>query len=62
MVPDTHLQASRRYQCNINTVDIHFYFMEYKIKSTNEMQLSYLSFRILTRILNDEGMSFLTLV
>jgi hypothetical protein len=36
--------------------------MEYKIKSTNEMQLSYLSFRILTRILNDEGMSFLTLV
>jgi hypothetical protein len=31
--------------------------MEYKDKPINEIQLSYLSFRIPTCILNDEGMS-----
>jgi hypothetical protein len=50
------------YQCNINIVDIHFCFMKYKNKSINEMQLSYLSFRIPTRVLDDEGMPFLTFV
>jgi hypothetical protein len=57
-----HLRASRRYQCNINIVYIHFYFMGYKDKSINEMYLLYLSLCIITRILNNEGMSFLTFV
>jgi hypothetical protein len=34
--------------------------MGYMDRSINEMQLLYLSFCIPTRILNDEGMSFLT--
>jgi hypothetical protein len=50
------------YHCNINIVDIIRCFMEYKYKWINEMQLSYLSFRILIHILDDEGMSFLTFV
>jgi hypothetical protein len=57
-----HFRASQRYQCNINIADIHFCFMEYKNRSINDMQLSYLSFHIPTRILNGEGMSFLTFV
>jgi hypothetical protein len=57
-----HLRASRRYQCNVNSVDIHICFMKYKYEWINKMQLSPLSLCILIHILTDEGMSFLTFV
>jgi hypothetical protein len=57
-----HLRASRRYQCNINPINIHMCFMEYKYEWINKMQLLSSSFCILIHILKDEGMSFLTFV
>jgi hypothetical protein len=53
-----HLRASRRYQCNMNSFDIHTCFMECKYEWINETQLMSSSFYIPVHIFNaseDEG-------
>jgi hypothetical protein len=48
-----HLRASRRYQCNVNSVDIHTCFMEHKYKWISKTQLLPPSLCILIRIKMD---------
>jgi hypothetical protein len=55
-----YLRASRRYQCNINLVNIHVCFMEYKYEWTIELYL--LSLCIPTHLRNDEDTFFMTFV
>ena len=52
-----HLRASRRYQCNTNSINIHMCFIECKYERVNKMQLLSSFLCILIHILNDEGMS-----
>jgi hypothetical protein len=53
-----HLQADRMYQCNINSVNIHVCFMEYKYEWIIELYLS--SSRIPIYLWNDEDTFFMT--
>ena len=54
-----HIRTSRRYQCNINSINVHVYIMKYIYEWINGLHFLSLCTLIL---MNDEGVSFITFV